>query len=222
MLWKNINSIDCLERPARHETADLVVLFHGYGADAANLFDLADFLDPEKKINFLFPNGINSVSLGFGMDGRAWWPLRFAQQTLIPEGIEAIRETMGGFWKEVIKPEQKLIIGGFSQGGMVAIDAILCSQIVPKGLMLFSTCWAGFADWEKIKTAPENLKGIPFFQSHGKQDAILPFAQARQLEEKLRLFGLKGQCSVFDGGHEIPPTTLVQARSFLDRFTKTT
>ena len=56
-----------------------VILFHGFGADAADLASLADQFDFQKPCNWLFPNGPLNVQIGPGVTGRAWWSIRLSE-----------------------------------------------------------------------------------------------------------------------------------------------
>ena len=79
MNMRRLANINCIE--VTHEdlgfapttNPDLVILFHGYGADAYDLQTLSDVLRPKKPTDFLFPQGVLEVPIGPGWTGRAWW-----------------------------------------------------------------------------------------------------------------------------------------------------
>jgi phospholipase/carboxylesterase len=60
-------------------------------------------------------------------------------------------------------------------------------------------------------------RGIPFYQSHGTQDPILPLAGAKELEKKLLGLNFQGKLHVFNGGHEIPLSVINEVKNFLSQ-----
>jgi phospholipase/carboxylesterase len=52
-----IDPIQHLERPAAGEPEGMLVMIHGRGADARDLFPLLDILDPDRRLLGLCPNG---------------------------------------------------------------------------------------------------------------------------------------------------------------------
>jgi phospholipase/carboxylesterase len=106
----------------------------------------------------------------------------------------------------------QVVLGGFSQGTTVAIEAALGWPEPPAALVLFSGATVARSRWEKSLPA---LAGVPFFQSHGNADSILPFDDGRALKELLDTAGLAGELLAFEGGHSIPEEALLGARAFL-------
>jgi phospholipase/carboxylesterase len=62
---------------------------------------------------------------------------------------------------------------------------------------------------------PKAAKSVPFYQSHGTRDPILPLKGAQLLEEKLQALNFQGKLHVFEGGHEIPMKVINEVKSFL-------
>jgi phospholipase/carboxylesterase len=62
-----------------------------------------------------------------------------------------------------------------------------------------------------------SLAGVPVFQSHGHEDALLSFAAAEKLGQTLRTAGADVEWLPFTGGHEIPPTVVARLGAFLGR-----
>ncbi|HEY3774156.1 MAG TPA: phospholipase, partial [Solirubrobacteraceae bacterium] len=53
------------ERPAAGEPEGLLVLHHGRGADEHDLLDLADVLDPERRLHVVTPRAPLSIGAGY-------------------------------------------------------------------------------------------------------------------------------------------------------------
>jgi phospholipase/carboxylesterase len=223
---RRIGNINCIEVPANNDDVDgLIILFHGYGADAYDLQTLSDVLTPAKPADFLFPQGPLEVPIGPGWTGRAWWALNVQalQEAAAsgsprdlskesPEGLKKIRPQVLQMIEKTGTPWDKIVLGGFSQGAMLATDLFLHAPQTPKGLMILSGALICQDEWRAL--APQR-KGSQFFQSHGKSDTVLGYKGAQQLETLLTQAGLKGRLHGFAGGHEIPMETLRQASEYL-------
>jgi phospholipase/carboxylesterase len=63
----------------------------------------------------------------------------------------------------------------------------------------------------------EGKKPVPFFQSHGKQDPVLNFAESMKLFELLKLNRFQGEFVPFDGAHEIPINVIHKVKDYINR-----
>ncbi|TGM77992.1 alpha/beta hydrolase [Leptospira bouyouniensis] len=194
--------------------APTVVLFHGYGASAFDLYPIHEVLVTDQKFNWVFPHGHLSIPLMPGYSGRAWFPIdmaaleeairkndfrNFADKD--PVGMDIARASAYLMLEALGVPWNQLILGGFSQGGMLATDITLRNEKTSKGLMILSGALVNESLWKELAPKKANLR---FFQSHGEYDPILGYANAKKLEKLLRNSGLLGEFIAFSGGHEIP------------------
>jgi len=129
-----------------------------------------------------------------------------------PAGLGEAHKAVAGFIKGLDVPWGKLILGGFSQGAMVALEAVLKAPKMPRGLFILS---GNLVDEAGVKKCVAARSGLPFFQSHGRQDPILGYEGAVRLEKVLVGAGLKGSLMPFQGGHELPVEVLGRLASFL-------
>ncbi len=202
-----------------------IVFFHGYGADAYDLAPLREELGLAQSANWYFPQGPKEVPIGPGFWGRAWFPIDMvaherALQTgeqisyadRRPPGVNEARDQALSFLKALKVEPENLILGGFSQGSMLAVELALSMPKAPKALVILS---GTLADRESLRVKAPGLKGIRFFQSHGEQDQILPFSQATALHSELLAAGWDDVWCPFSGGHEIPSSVLKELKSFL-------
>ncbi|MBI2377513.1 MAG: dienelactone hydrolase family protein [Deltaproteobacteria bacterium] len=208
-----------------------LVLMHGFGAPGDDLVVLSEMLDESRPaMRFVFPEAPISLDAFFG-DSRAWWMIdvgRFERalrsgdvEVLIaeePEGLVAARHKVLGLLDALERahgiPSERVILGGFSQGGMLAIDTVLRSGRSFAGLVVLSGTLLAKSAWIE---AAGRLRGFPVFQSHGTMDPILPYPIAEMLRESLVKAGLDVEFVPFPGSHEIPPRVLSKLRSFLGR-----
>jgi phospholipase/carboxylesterase len=129
-----------------------------------------------------------------------------------PPELPSVRTKVFNMIENLKTPWNKIVLGGFSQGAMLATDIYLSAPEKPQGLILFSGALINKPEWkEKIS----NRSGGTFFQSHGQSDAILSHKGAQQLEGFLNQFGVKGRLHSFSGGHEIPMEVIAKANEYL-------
>lgn len=213
---------DCIQFAG--STSQAIILFHGYGADMHDLSSLREWLDPEQKWHWYFPNGPLRIPMGGYGDGRAWFHIDMAALEAAmqmgttrdfsgdanPDFLKAV-ESAEDFCRQIQEKHPELIIGGFSQGAMVTSHIAARGRVPLKGLILLS------GNLVDLKTLSESKPAaIPFFQSHGQQDAVLGFKHAEALRVLLESKGMKGTWVPFRGGHEIPMPVLQGLKAFLE------
>ncbi len=195
-----------------------VFLFHGFGADASDLKDLSHIMTPEKKkINWVFPEGIYSVPIGPMMSGRAWWPLTMSQlpsdwTEYSPDNLEILKTALWKLIESFRIPWAKIILGGFSQGAMLATELYLSAPEKPAGLMSLSGSLIRKSAWSDYC---RNRTQSKVFLSHGEQDQVLPSSGTHKLIQLFKFNNIECQVSSFRGGHEIPMTAILKAKDYL-------
>lgn len=213
--------IYCLEQFNDFESP-WIIFFHGYGADAQDLFSLSQYIELKKSCNWLFPNGILEVNIGPGMTGRAWWDIQLRHlnidfSQLTPEGLPEARLKALKMIEQLKVPWSQIILGGFSQGSMLATDLYLHAQECPRGLVILSGSLVSQPEWQKLfDQKPQLREDKEFFISHGQQDTILKIGGAQKLHQFLVKNKMKGKFNSFIGGHEIPTMTLESLKEYLN------
>ena len=212
---KSIRGLETVAFESGQQTA--MVVFHGYGANCHDLVPVRELVSGQEGFDWYFPNGPLSVPIGMGMMGRAWFPVRIGQlgasfTIQVPQGFQTATEQAKALVEEVKQHHSKVYVGGFSQGAMIATNIVMqWPQLIHKLFMLSGTL-LNEGEWREQVV---NMRDIPTFQSHGRQDMVLPFAAAEELNQ---LFRDKPdhQFHPFAGGHEIPPSILQSLSRFLD------
>ncbi len=213
------------------------VLCHGFGAPGTDLVplgtDLAEMC-PELVGShvFVFPQGPLSLADVGLPDGRAWWmvdieryqralerPADMARlRRQVPHGMaEAsamLRTVLDAVRNQFDIPPARTLLGGFSQGSMIATDVTLRLPTPPAGLCIFSGAVVAEDEWTEL--ARKRGK-IPVLQSHGHFDPILPFAAGQSLRELLTNAGLDVEFLPFAGPHTIPFEAMERLGSLLHR-----
>jgi phospholipase/carboxylesterase len=211
----------------------VVVLMHGFGAPGDDLVSLARVIEAPKDTRFAFP--VAPLDLGpMYAGGRAWFwvdigarQLALAQgrraeiEARVPEGMESASHLVGSMLDALcahlsVAPE-RIVLGGFSQGAMMATDVALRTQRPLAGLALLSGTLIAKDVWAQGLAA---RKGLPVFQSHGSHDPILDAEGAQHLHAMLEGAGLATTWVPFRGGHEIPGVAVQELGVFLRRVAK--
>jgi len=208
----------------------IVILSHGYGANANDLAPIAtDALGlttlKSKKFWFVVPD----APLALPQGGRAWWHIdlqELVQRVMsgqlaqimaeTPAGMSNARESLLGVLNDLKKENpsvswSRFVIAGFSQGAILSMDVSLHlpreDDSDPSPLNV--VCWSGglmcSQEWEKLVEKRKNIKVIA---SHGKQDSLLPFMMGKALEQFLQKYGIPVEFMSFDGGHQLPSQTI--------------
>ncbi len=218
----------------KDEKAPWVVVFHGYGADAFDLFPLNEMVPSKFPLNWIFPQGPLEVPVGPGWTGRAWWNINIEQiqkdAALGNErdlSLESSTQAMASRDKviaaiETLKvPWNQIILGGFSQGGMLAVDTFLHAPKSPMGLFVWSSALVNKTEWKERTKSEEFQNRLKensqptYFLSHGTNDTVLSLKNGQRLESFLQSIGMKGKMITFPGGHEIPPQVIAGTTEYI-------
>lgn len=216
----------------------LAFLCHGFGAPGSDLVGLgAEWLRMEpslESVRFVFPEG--PLTLAEVPGARAWWQIDMTEVERAlaegrernmadqkPPGLSSARQKLRGLvdamMQELGLGWDRVILGGFSQGAMLTTDLSFRVDESPAGLMVLSGTLLNEKEWSAhVSRRP----GLPIFQSHGRNDPILPYSQALALKRLFDHAKLPTSLHSFEGGHEIPQGVLRDAALWLkERVAKT-
>ncbi len=210
----------------RKRPTQVVILLHGWGAPGDDLVSLSQVLPAPGRL-FVFP-AAPLVSPG---GGGAWWHLdinrliaareRGQERDLrneVPEGLAEARAGMAALVAEVQKrtqlPASAIVLGGFSQGAMLATDVALSLPEHPAAVVALSGTLLAEAQWQAW--IDKLNQPMPVFLSHGLHDPILPFHLSEALRDRLQAAKQPVTWVPFSGGHEIPREVLAKLARFLD------
>ncbi|MBI5630775.1 MAG: alpha/beta fold hydrolase [Elusimicrobia bacterium] len=222
---RKIGPLQAIEFSAPEGSAAIVCL-HGYGADARDLASLALELDLAAPARWIFPDAPLALPSNYFGPGRAWFPIDQARMMRAqtgeeafdlsrsrPQGFDEALSALEEFLGSLGEPRENLILGGFSQGAMLAAELALRVPSPPRGLFLLS---AALVDEPRLQDLAPGRRGLAFFQSHGRQDALLSYEGALHLNELLLKAGLIGGLFSFEGGHALPPEACRALRGYLN------
>jgi len=209
----------------------VVVLLHGWGASGDDLVPLGPEIDAPRGTCYVFPEAPLSLQMGFGgpssASGRGWWMLDIEKRQReiaagrardlsreVPKGLAEARARVVALLDELERRigVKQIVLGGFSQGAMLACDVALNTSKPLAGLVLLSGTLLAADEWTPLMP---KRKGLRVFQSHGSADPLLPSFMAEQLRDLLKQNGLSVDWIGFRGGHEIPGIVLDKLGGFL-------
>jgi phospholipase/carboxylesterase len=213
-----------------------VVLCHGFGASGTDLVGLVQPLldlepDLAEQAAFVFPAAPLDLSSRGIPGGRAWWMIDLNRLIYGPppdllqqfrrECPVGLPEARGSLLKLIDEAGQhfglsadRFVLGGFSQGSMLATDVALRLPAAPAGLVVLSGALINEAEWRPLaaKRGP-----LTVLQSHGRHDSILPFPMGVALHEMLVEAGTEVDFVAFPGDHEIPMLVVQRLATLLKR-----
>ncbi len=212
----------------------VVVLLHGFGAPGTDLVPLWRELAVPAETRFVFPEAPLELEFEGGLelgDARAWWLIDMQKLEAavlggelrdltrdVPEGMSDARalvsDMLDAVERELHVDGSRVVLGGFSQGAMLALDIALRTERKLAGLVLLSGTLLAEDEW--LPLMPRRA-GLPVLQSHGRMDPLLPFSIAEMLRDRLTTAGLAVRFVAFNGGHEISGSVLDELGRFVAR-----
>jgi phospholipase/carboxylesterase len=194
-----------------------VVLLHGYGAAGDDLLDLARLLPVPATVRFVLPAA--PIALDGAGTERAWWHFdpdaAGDRRDQIPVGLAAARAQVDALLDQLeAAGPQRIVLGGFSQGAMLAVDVALQRARPLAGLAVLSGTRIDGAAW---RAGIGRARGLPVLISHGTADDVLPVAEASALRDQLRAAGAEVTWVEFPGGHTLADETVAQLAQLIAR-----
>lgn len=183
-----LDFVDVMPQAAHDAT---VIWLHGLG-DSGNGFAP---LVPELKlptdmgIRFIFPHApVQPITINNGMPMRAWYDIRSLsiEQRADIEGVIAsaasVRALVDNEIVNGIKPE-RIILAGFSQGGVIAYHLGLRYEKTLAGILTLSTY---MSESDKLaEQGNEANKQTPLLVCHGQHDEVVQPALGRMAYDAL-------------------------------------
>ena len=194
----------------------MIILLHGFGAHMGDLASLAPAIDATGYV-YIFPNAPIPFDIGPGATGFGWtYPRRMPQELRRADDVDSVVDMLTTLVDEVTEhyatePGQ-IILGGFSQGGMMTYRYGLPNPDKFRGLVALSAV-APDAD-TMIARLPEE-RAQPIFVAHGTGDMVIEVQMARDTREFLKAEGYSPLYKEYDMAHEINQQTLTDLAAWI-------
>jgi phospholipase/carboxylesterase len=194
--------------PAGEGPFPTILALHGWGAGAQDLLGLAPYLHGGQAL-VVCPEGPVAFEIQPGFVGHGWFPIRTGRP-LDPSEIGRAARLLRDFVDELLRTHpvnpRKLVVLGFSQGGVMAYDLVLRDPERFAGLVALSS-WLPQELVAAVGRRPE-LAQLPVFVAHGSQDPMLPIAMGQASRDALIGLGVPATYREYPMGHEVSPELL--------------
>jgi len=198
-------------RPAAGKPEGGLVLFHGRGADEHDLFPLLDALDPERRLVGATPRGPLSLPPG----GAHWYALGgigTPEPRTFQVGYTAAAEWVDGFVGEHGLDWDKVVLGGFSQGGVMTYSLGLgAGRARPAALIALSSFMPTVEGFELDLSPPLPPVAI----GHGTLDDVIGVEWGRRARAALEQAGAEILYRETPMFHQIDPDFVRQLAEWL-------
>ena len=204
-----------------------LIFLHGLGDTPAGWselqYTLPSFHPRLKDIQYVFPPAPTiPITINGGMKMPGWfdlydWPIGVGSKDDkdgLMSGVEKIESEVAKLKSEGI-PASKIVVGGFSQGGAVALLAAYRNT---------GEAYAGCASLSAWLTLPGELNVLEssaqktkLFWGHGKFDDKVLFPQQKFGVDMLRSQGVTVSDSSYDMGHSSHPDEMKAFADFVDQ-----
>jgi phospholipase/carboxylesterase len=151
---------------------------------------------------------------------RAWYDI-YAQDLVRQEDERGIRESQDLVEALIAKeggrgiPPNRIVLAGFSQGGVVTLQTGLRQPKPLAGLMALSCYLPLAATVDKERHAAS--QGVPIFMAHGTGDDIVPMARGEAGRDKLTGLGYDVEWHPYPMPHSVHPDEVADIGAFLTR-----
>lgn len=193
----------------------LVILLHGVGSSGADLMPLGAALErfvPTAK--FVSPNAPEPSAFGAGYQ---WFSVIGVTAENRADRIIAARDGFDATIDAAIsdngfaEKRHRVAFVGFSQGSIMALDALATGRQSPAAVVSF----AGRLATPDPLTPPINAEALLI---HGDADSVIPSSETRGAAERLLSAGVMVETEILPGiGHTIAPQSIQTAGRFLAR-----
>ncbi|MFQ5748846.1 MAG: alpha/beta hydrolase [Planctomycetota bacterium] len=220
---KEAGVLPCVEiepsLPARHS----VVWLHGLGADGHDFEPIVPLLGLKEDlaVRFVFPTAPSipvSINMGFRMP--AWYDILEPDldRRIDMEGVRRSEERI----RQLLEREkargvlaERIVLAGFSQGGVLALHLGLRHPETLAGILGLS-CY--LIDRDSLGT--EDLganRNTPVFLAHGTFDPMVPVSHGEQARRTLEARGYPAEWHTYPMEHQVCPEEIKAMGSWLDR-----
>jgi phospholipase/carboxylesterase len=202
-----------LQRDAGAEPEGLLVLHHGRGTNEQDLLGLADFLDPERRLQVVTPRAPLQLP---GSPGYHWYlvpRVGYPDPETFAAARGALAELHDGLWEETGIGPDRTILGGFSMGAVMSYATALSAERPPvAGILAFSGFVPTVEGWEPSFADRTTTRA---FVSHGRNDPVIGVEFAERARELLVEGGLDVTYRESELGHQIDPAHLREASAWV-------
>ena len=208
--------IHTLYQPVGDGPFPTVLTLHGRGANAFDLLGLAPYFCAGKFL-IICPQGPLETPIGPEAVGYAWYPMSNAGAPDV-EAMLSQQKKLQAFLDECLKSypidPKKLVVLGFSQGGVMAYSLALANPERFAALAVLSS-WLPKELLPRLNVT-DAVQSLPTLVQHGTQDPMIEIARARSSVDTLRQLRVPLMFREYPMGHEIGARSLAELSTWLE------
>ncbi len=199
--------------PRRHGSQSrLLLLLHGYGEPVADLADRIDLIDPDGRFLAVYPEA------PFERSGRQIWHRAMTApdeaEVQFLTSMAALDRCLADLEQRFGLPASEAILGGFSQGGGVALGMLLGADVEQRPAAAFGVC--SFAPVvQGFRVDRSAIAGRPYFLSSARRDRFAAIEQSRAGAALIQDAGIDLTYVESDGEHEMTDAAARQINRWL-------
>ncbi|WP_394203666.1 alpha/beta hydrolase [Shewanella waksmanii] len=188
-----------------------VIWLHGLGDSGAGFAPIVPALTiPEQLgVRFIFPHAPEqAVTINQGYIMRSWYDIKgmdIGNRAYMPDVLESEKLVRALIDEQIAAgiPCNKIVLAGFSQGGVMSLFTGLRYEQPLAGILAMS-CYLATGE-----ALPESLhasnKATPLLQHHGEQDDVVPFVAGKMAFDALKAAGYNTEWQQYPMGHSVVP-----------------
>jgi phospholipase/carboxylesterase len=208
-----MEKLEKIEKASGANPQNLIVWLHGLGADATDFLILTELLRLPSTL-FVFPNApVRAVTINQGASMRAWYDIDKedifsggSSEDLL-QSVLQVEDLIADYTKN--QNFQNIILGGFSQGGVVSMEAAYRNKQNLSKVAGFSC----YFNTNTRQTAP--LKKPKILLSHGALDEIIPITYGKQAKDFFISKGFAVDWRAYDIAHTVSNEQIAVLNQFL-------
>ena len=212
--------LPCVEIETGRPVRSAVIWLHGLGADGHDFEPIVPYLGlDDQGVRFVFPHAPRRpVTINMGLIMRAWYDIRGLDVGSDPD-VKAIRESVVQVAALVDRERERgigsarIVLAGFSQGGVIALHVALRYPETLAGAVALSTY---LPDDPLLETEKSDAnERIPILQAHGLYDQVIPLALAEAARDRLQALGHPVTWTTYPMQHEVHPDEIADLGAWL-------
>lgn len=175
------NTLPCVEIETVPDPTASIIWLHGLGADGNDFVPIVPELKlpPTLAVRFVFPHApVRKVTINNGAAMRAWYDITAADLNSRAD-IAGVKQSQAELEALIAREKtrgiaaSRIVVAGFSQGGVIALHTALRHQERLAGVIALST-YLVLADKLADEAAAAN-RDLPIFMAHGTADPVVRF-----------------------------------------------
>ncbi|MEM0910024.1 MAG: dienelactone hydrolase family protein [Pseudomonadota bacterium] len=185
-------ALDAVVIQPQSEHKSTIIWLHGLGDSGNGFAPIAPELQLPLELGakFVFPHApVIPVTINNGMEMRAWYDIRSLDMETRADthGVIESAKMIESLIRQEIEmgiPSERIMLVGFSQGGVIALHLGTRFEYKLAGIVALSTYMSEPRELKREKNP--NNQNTPILMCHGQQDEVVPMLMGRSAYSTLQ------------------------------------